>query len=232
MSERNPEIPFTYSYSQPEEYHFSIDSVECAWEVAQYLKNRIAEDRQVRKPQLMDYLGHQIRDWRVLDLCAGCGVIGFDLNFHLPHLRTIDFVEVQSVYRPHFETNRSLVKNEGEFHFLEMNYEKCLGDEFLDRYHIITCNPPYFQLGQGKLSPSEFKNRCRFFVDSSFQKLVEVIAHCLHPDGEAFLLLRDLEDHDIDMLGELRSLVKGVLAVENLTMIRGTFLLKLSKYNL
>ncbi len=229
MSERNPEIPFTYNYSQPEEYHFSIDSIEAAWEISLYLKNLIDEDRKVKKTQLSDYLSHQVRNWKALDLCAGCGVIGFEVNYHLPSVRQIDFVEVQKEYRNHFEKNKSMVQNEGQFQFFETNYERFLDDQFKENYHLIFSNPPYFQPGQGKHSPSEFKNRCRFFIDSSFKKLIEVYIHCLHPVGEAFLLLRDLDDHDIDLLGELRSLVKGKLAVENLSMIRGTFLLKLSK---
>ncbi len=229
MSERNPEIPFTYNYSQPEDYHFSIDSIEAAWEISNYLKTCIAEDRKVKKLNLADYLNYKMRSWKALDLCAGCGVIGFDLNFHLPAICHIDFLEVQSEYRTHFETNKAMIKNEGVFNFIEANYETLLGDETKEKYHLIFSNPPYFRLGQGKLSTSEFKNRCRFFVDSSFNKLIEVYIHCLHPDGEGFLLLRDLDDHDIDLLGELRQLIEGRLSVENLAMIRGTFLLKLSK---
>jgi hypothetical protein len=51
--------------------------------------------------------------------------------------------------------------------------------------------------------------------------------HTLADDGEAYLLLRTLEDHGFDLLTELRGLTKGKLKIENLTMVRGTFLLKL-----
>ena len=77
------------------------------------------------------------------------------------------------------------------------------------------------------MSPSEFKNRCRFFLDSSFERLIESIHDSLAMDGEAFLLLRDLEDHQIDLLSELKRLTRGRLNVENLDLVRGTFLLKL-----
>lgn len=113
---RNPDIPFTHNYSQPEEYRFSIDSIEMPWEVAQYLKQVPAE---------------KLKHWNVLDLCAGCGVLGFELNFHIPNLTKIDFVEVQEVYRSHFEKNRELVHREhSEFRFLNLNYEKILLPEF------------------------------------------------------------------------------------------------------
>ncbi len=210
--ERNPAIPFTYKYSQPFEYRFSLDSIEMAWVVSQEFAKLPSE---------------QLAEMKVLDLCAGCGVIGFELNFHIPSLKKIDFVEVQKNYAEHFEANRDLVKNEGQFEFRSMNYDQLLVPTFQNRYDLILSNPPYFRREQGKLSPSDFKNRCRFFIDSTFEKLIESIDHCLKPTGEAFLLLRSLEEHDIDSLQELRDLIRGKLKCENLAMIRGTYLLKL-----
>jgi len=225
--QRNPDIPFTYNYSQPEEYHFSLDSIEMPWEIALHLRERISEDNKEKKQSPSDYLKNSMRRWQILDLCAGCGVLGFELNFHVPQIQNIDFVEVQDVYREHFEANKAKVQNLGEFRFLNLNYEKLLTPEFEKKYQMILCNPPYFKIEQGKQSPSEFKNRCRFFIDSTFDKLVEVINHTLADNGEAYLLLRTLEDHGFDLLTELKSLTKGKLKVENLTMVRGTFLLKL-----
>lgn len=243
--ERNPEIPFTYEYSQPEEYHFSIDSIEMPWEVAQALKLRLTDG---------ELTAEQLKSWRVLDLCAGCGVLGFELNFHLPEIRHIDFVEVQEIYQSHFEHNKKLALEKStrvarpglrlvkadinqaavaspgsapEFQFRMMNYERLLSPEEKQKYHLILCNPPYFMPEQGKLSPSDFKNRCRFFLDSSFEKLIEAIDACLDATGEAYLLLRDLEDHGVDLLPEIKRFARGRLKIENLTMIRGTFLLKI-----
>jgi tRNA1Val (adenine37-N6)-methyltransferase len=223
-------MSFTYEYSQPEEYHFSLDSVEMPLKVAEYLKDTYSEK--------------ELRSWQALDLCAGCGVVGFELLYHLPALKKMDFLEVQEAYIPHFEKNKAQAlvhanslkpklaavgktATEPTYNFICENYEALLQPQFAHKYRLIVCNPPYFLPEQGKHSPSDFKNRCRFFLDSTFEKLIESTIQSLAMDGEAFLLLRDLEDHGLDLLANLQNLIRGKLKCENLCMIRGTFLLKL-----
>jgi tRNA1Val (adenine37-N6)-methyltransferase len=243
--DRNPEIPFTYQYAQPEEYRFSLDSVEMAWEVAQHLRSRpmrrlrlVAAGESSDAGGEGDPLSKSLSRMQVLDLCAGCGIVGFDFQYHMPEIEKIDFVEIQNTYKSYFEKNLEMVllrrpqlvdKN---FNFLEMNYEDLMKDEkFHHHYDLILCNPPYFFPEQGKMSPSEFKNRCRFYLDSTFAKLIESIDYCLAMEGEAYVLVRPLDDHGIDIFSELRTLlqgpvIQGRLHCENLTMVRGTFLLK------
>jgi tRNA1(Val) A37 N6-methylase TrmN6 len=212
--------PFTIEYSQPEEYRFSLDSVEAPWRIAQHLLDGGREAI------------------AVLDLCAGVGVMGIELAAFLPQDFSIDFVEVQSVYRSFFETNFERLRERDRANgvsrqlrarWLEMNYEGLLSEEFHERYDLILSNPPYFRAEQGKLSPSEFKNRCRFFLDSTPEKLWDAIAHALRPGGEAFVLVRPLDDHDQDPVGEIRQRLKYSARVENEDDIRGTALVRISK---
>jgi tRNA1Val (adenine37-N6)-methyltransferase len=140
---------FTYSYSQPDEYHFSLDSIHLAEFVAEDLRSQ---------PNLSSL--------RVLDLCAGCGVIGFELSWYVRELRQIDFIEVQEIYTPYFQKNVETV-NRPELHteWHVMNYDVLLEKQWESKFDIIISNPPYFQAGHGMLSPSAFKNRCRFYYD-------------------------------------------------------------------
>lgn len=206
----------TFEYSQPEEYRFSHDSVFLARKVYELFKDK------------------DLSSLQGLDLCAGCGVIGLDFLYHCWHetgqtVKSFDFIEVQAVYKDHFLKNcETLNTPETTLNFINANYQSLLGSTFTKKYDLILCNPPYFQVGQGKLSPSEFKNRCRFFIDSDFKNLMSFIAQSLAPGGKAYILLRDLGDHGINYQDEVRKMLHSEIQVINLGDIRGTDLICLS----
>ncbi|QDK36696.1 methyltransferase [Bdellovibrio sp. NC01] len=213
MSSINPH--FTFNYSQPEEYRFSHDSV--------FLARRVFE---LLKPSELDGM-------RGLDLCSGCGIIGLDFLFHCQKewQRTpqiFDFLEVQNVYLPHFMENKSRLGSVAcDLNFVNENYECLSAPEFAQRYDLILCNPPYFFADKGSLSPSEFKNRCRFFIDSGFKELLFAIANSLSARGQAYLLLRDLSEHGWNSLKECEKILQGKALVERLGDIRGTHFVRL-----
>lgn len=206
----------TFEYSQPEEYRFSHDSI--------FLARRVFE---LFKDKDLSFL-------KGLDLCAGCGVIGLDFLYHCRHeakkmVKSFDFIEVQAVYKDHFLKNcKTLNIPNTQLDFINANYQSFLGSDFIKKYDLILCNPPYFQVGQGKLSPSEFKNRCRFFIDSDFKHLLSFIEQSLAPGGQAYILLRDLGDHGISYQQEAQQILSPRIQFENLGDIRGTDLICLS----
>lgn len=207
----------TLNYSQPEAYHFSHDSV--------FLARTVFEQ-----------VAHRVRpDLTMLDLCAGCGIVGMDFLFHCRWELNVtpsrcDFVEVQQEYAEHFLENvKCLNETSCALNFIAENYSSLIQDQFKGKYDLILCNPPYFRLGQGKLSPSIFKNRCRFFMDSDFATLLTVIVHLLKPGGEAYVLLRGLDDHGLNPLEEAWALLANTgVRLEIVGDIRGTGLLRIS----
>lgn len=208
---------FTFNYSQPEEYRFSHDSVFLARLVFEHLKNE------------------NLSSLRGLDLCAGCGIIGLDFLFHCFHeahktMKSFDFVEVQEIYLPHFEKNKQHLSDlETPLNFKNINYAELSSPEYKETYDLILCNPPYFKVSQGKLSPSEFKNRCRFFIDSDFAKLITGIENCVTVHGRAFILLRDLSDHGFSYVKEAQELLSPQTKFEKWGHIRGTDLFFITK---
>ena len=205
-----PQKPFTYHYSQPEEYNFSLDSIHLPWRVSQNISND--------------------QNPLVLDLCSGCGVMGFELSFFCPWITDFDFIEVQKTYQTHFENNLKLIQadehkktNKTHYHIFYENYESLLENpQFESRYDLILCNPPYFEISQGSLSPSEFKNRCRFFIDSDYESLLKFIFQSLKPNGRAHVLLRSQKHYGIDILRETQKKTPSHIRMTELEMIRTT----------
>lgn len=215
MSSINPH--YTFEYSQPSEYHFSHDSVFLARRVFDYCRDQGVLPR------------------HGLDLGAGCGIIGLDFLFHCQEelLNTpaaFDFLEVQTTYHRHFINNAEKADiKKTRLNFLNENYEILKGSEFAQKYDLILCNPPYFHLGQGKLSPCNFKNRCRFFMDSDLKTLIQAIENCLTFTGNAFVLLRNQTEHGWSAQAEVRRVLSPSYEMEIMADIRGTGVIRIHK---
>ena len=211
----------TFNYAQPTEYRFSHDSV--------FLSRYVFEKMRFEN---LCYTN-------ILDLCSGCGVVGLDFLFHVhkdllavPAL--IDFVELQKDYTPHFEQNttsiNSIFKITAKLNLLNFNYQELKNyDSFRNKYNLILCNPPYFRPSQGRLSNSNFKNRCRFYIDSNLTELISCINYCLSPEGRAYVLIKDLSEHNIDVEYELRAQAELQLSFKKIGKIRSTDLFLFQK---
>ncbi len=217
MSSINP--VYTFQYSQPSEYQFSHDSVFLAQRVSEIIRQQ------------------NFKCQTVLDLCSGCGIIGLDLLFHLNRSRIevhgFDFLEVQDIYAAHFDLNRQQLLQETncktDIQFINANYTSLLSADFNQKYDLIVCNPPYFFTGQGKLSPSDFKNRCRFYIDSDFQNLIAGVVYSLAINGRCYMLLRDQAQHGRDLFSELISFLPQDFVAKKIDPIRGTDLVEICR---
>lgn len=211
---------FTFKYFQHPEYHFSHDSVFLAREVYEFIKE------------------HHLPYNKILDLCAGCGIVGMDFLFHLNKNNfispaEIDFLEVQDIYFPYFTKNWKILKNllawDVNSCYLSLNYENIFSHQNLQgKYDLIICNPPFFRKGHGKMSPSSFKNRCRFFLDSDFKNLLGAIEFALASNGKALVLIRSLEQHGLNILDEIKDSTNG-LTFRKISTLRGTTLFEFAK---
>ncbi len=171
-----------------------------------------------------------------LDLCAGSGVFGLDLLFHLRAAGSntplvFDFLEVQDQYRIHFEENiRRLGTVQTKLQFINGNYSNENIGTLADAYDLIVCNPPYFSMDQGKLPTSKLKLRSRFFVDSDLESLIAFIGKRLSQYGFAFVLIRNQLEHKQDQLSDVQELCKGKLHLRTLDDVRGTDVVLLSRF--
>jgi tRNA1Val (adenine37-N6)-methyltransferase len=205
---------FTYQYKQPSEYQFSLDSIE----LARYVAQNFAVNTD---PAAL----------RVLDLCAGCGVIGIELSWFRRELRQIDFIEVQDIYTRYFQENKAIVNRpELKLGWHILNYDTLLEKNWEAQFNLIVSNPPYFQPNQGMLSPSIFKSRCRFFLDSTFENYILALANSLASSGEAYFLLRPLKQHNCDLFFDAENLLKNTaVSIQKVAQIRGTDIILMKK---
>ncbi|GEM_PF-3083971 len=155
-------------YCQPDFYRFSQDSIILAKHAAMAISAVT----------------------NVMDLCAGCGVVGLEFFRKSNHAKpfTIDFVELQPEFAPYLRSN---IANFGESKFSIINRSFVeLGVNFYSKYDLVLCNPPYFESGSGKRSDNILKDNCRFFADGSFEKLLQKIVELLNNDGSVFMVIR------------------------------------------
>lgn len=151
-------------YSQPDFYHFSEDSIFLAKVAARYIQ-----------------MG------KVLDLCAGAGVVGIELyQLLLKQNITIDFLEIQNEYEKHLRTN---LKNYQMDQIATTYFSDFSKHIIKEKYDYVVCNPPFYDEDKGRLPENNQRKICRFIQKEDFFHLIKYIEQSLRNDGIAFLLL-------------------------------------------
>ena len=194
-------------YSQPELYHFCQDSILAPRVIARDLE------------------GCAIA--RALDVCAGCGVMGLELQaaLRLP-VAAFDFLDVQVEFESHFRSNLEITGLRGNW--ILANYSVLSTPEYSERYDLIIANPPYFLKDESSLSPSELNNRARFFLDADLRTLLRGVRNALTPKGRAYILMKSGKEHGRDAFTSARIELFDC-RVERLADIRGTDLVKITR---
>lgn len=149
-------------YKQPDFYRFNEDSTK----LIHFVKNHL-----------------NFNPDSVLDLGAGCGVLGIEFCQGKRHELTL--VEAQEEFLPSLQDNLDIFKLKAEIiiaSFSEVHFNK--------KFDLILSNPPYFYQGEGRISPNLNKQICRTWTKDDLSILLHLIQDTLSPSGEAWLSLR------------------------------------------
>ena len=211
---------FTYRYRQPRDYHFCLDSIIFGG----YVVSEISKRWPVGIPE----------DFRAVDICAGCGVIGFEISHSVPEIKHFDFIEIQDAFRESFEGNlaQALALAPREFRFLQIDFRELSRPSAAGQYDLIVANPPYFFEGEGLLSPSSLKNRCRFFLDGNLRDLIEASVNALTSRGVAYLLIKTGTNHGRDVIRDLKKTLADKAQLSFSANIRGTSVLCVTRVDI
>ena len=150
-------------YSQPDFYHFSESTVTLA--------NYAAE-------QVQEY-----QNLKVLDIGAGCGVLGLEFARKHGSVKSLHWVEPQTVF------HHSLKKNDRGRDEL-VKGTKHLDDFYNESYDIILMNPPFYLLGSGRTPDNKSREQCHFWDISDEEAVKNYILAPKRFSKGAFILGR------------------------------------------
>ncbi len=153
-------------YSQPDFYRFNSDSLA----LVEWIIQR----------------GHSYS--KVLDLGAGCGILGIELA-QKSYVERITFVEIQKEYEDFLLQN---IKNHlTPSHLIEVKW-KSFKDVLLDEeYDLIVCNPPYYLPGHGQQSSNLQRMIARAFINDSWYDLFYLVERYLTLRGRAYFVIKN-----------------------------------------
>ncbi|MAZ47213.1 MAG: hypothetical protein CME65_01540 [Halobacteriovoraceae bacterium] len=144
----------TISYSQPEFYHFSEDSIELAKFASQFW----AKEKKLH----------------LVDMFAGCGVVGIEFFFRHQDTVQLTFIEAEEQYLSHLEENTQSARINMISHF---SIEDISTIETVPEDAYIIANPPYFSINTGR-EPSDIKRRRANFIRiENWRRWLDLVAN-------------------------------------------------------
>lgn len=156
------------TYVQPQEYHFSQESVE----LAKWASLKV----------------EKINSLEVLDVGAGCGVIGIELFHQRGAKDFISLIEKQSIFLP-FQLENTF-GYEDNFNLINKNF---IEHSLKNRFDVILCNPPYFLKERSRASSCDIRNNCRQILELDLFNIFKKVYEVLKDDGHFFFVFRNDE---------------------------------------
>jgi len=132
---------------------------------------------------LLANLVHPPPRGKVLDLGAGCGILGLILARTYRDI-TVTGVEIQPQLVSRARRNVVLNDLEDRIEILEGSYSNIEGLLPGSSFHYVITNPPHRKLGTGRINPSEEKAISRHEIYGGLEDVVKAAHYVLMPKGK------------------------------------------------
>lgn len=123
----------------------------------------------------------------ILDLGAGCGVIGIELAIHLKPIQ-LTSLELQNDFLPYLKMNSELLVPGLNHRIFSCSFAEWKPDT---KYDLIVSNPPYYLPDSGQPSSDVRRGIARTFSIDGWPSLLECIERSLSLEGKAFIVLKN-----------------------------------------
>lgn len=173
-------------YSQPDFYKLNQDSTA----LVNFVKKRVTSVHSV------------------LDLGAGCGVLGIELcNHYKPNQMTV--VEYQGDFFEHLRHNiKNILSVDTKVELIQTSFGHFSSD---DHFDLVVCNPPYYLKGHGEASKDSRRGIARSFQHEGWNELIKCVERSLSPSGKAFIVIKNIPE----VLFTMRTNLSGLSLVEH-----------------
>lgn len=124
---------------------------------------------------------------RIVDLGCGHGAVTFLLAHRRPHARIVG-LEIQPALADRARRGARLNGLQDRIEIVEGDLRQIKGLLPPAGFNLVVCNPPYRELGRGRVNPDPEIRQAKHELSATLQEVVVAIRHVLAPKGRACLI--------------------------------------------
>ncbi|MGE3608792.1 MAG: methyltransferase [Bacteriovoracaceae bacterium] len=153
-------------YCQPSFYRFNSDSLK----LVEFIKNRVSKSHSI------------------LDLGAGCGIIGIELaKYYFPV--NLILLELQNDFLPSLEKNlQEYLPRETKGEIIISSFSNFKAQR---KFDLVVSNPPYYLPKHGEPSSDRRRGLARSFIQDNWTIFLRLLRESLNPEGEGFVVIKN-----------------------------------------
>lgn len=166
-------------------------------------------------PVLLSHFVRLGKDENVLDLCAGCGVIGLILLYRAGEtIHSLTAFELQKALVRLTRENISLNHFSDKMQVIEGNLREIALSCAPESFSTVVCNPPFYPAGSGRISNNKEAEIARHQVACSLSDVVAAAAMAVKNKGRVYMI------YPAEGIGSILNLLKKQkIAVKRMQLV-------------